>query len=679
MSTTTKKSLYSGFKVFWNIIAVLVLALIWVFSEGTLKAFTGLLFFFLPGYAITRFLFLYEKRDIIDLITYTTIISFAALPLLGNILTVFINFSTYNLLSALLVISIPLLVFSDLRARAHKSMKGQEMTAEAKPGNNKARKAMAFFGAVAIGLGLYIQPSIGILSPRGWDIFIHMNTVNNMISTGGAVMVPTVDAVSNFYQFLYAGLSLLTGLDVVSTGIVGQTMLGGVFVISIFYLAHSITKSPTASLISAVLFIAGPPLYSNTSPYFWYFHPMYVAMAILPFTLACFHEAVSGDRKRELGLGSLLITTVALYHLTVALILVFIVIFDFIFLLIKQRKRVVIWNFSKICIVAFALSSILTIPFLLNISNPFRYIYPQGGLQTLYVMFFGLSSAAMSPTVNPNLLARLLSEFSLTTLLPLLIGLPGLVYLWIKKRSSFILIFSCLMIGLLGMLQPLVGLAFMPGRFSNVLILFASVLVGATLISLKFYFEALTDFVRKRREKAQTKSRALHLPKISHPKAVILVLTIGLYLLSYSFIVFYSPAKDAVMGADLEIRTDDVIAMKEMDAILPKNARILMDQYLQVFFTGITGRNRLYSISSSINYWEQWSRAPLDVYIGRRDPISLDVDYIVISPWCYTTSSFVGKGFFDEHKSLTEIYERVVEKGPEAAYTGIYAIYKVIR
>jgi hypothetical protein len=673
MSEKIKKVLKSGFILFWNIFVVLVLALIWVFSEGTVRLPIGLLLFFLPGYSLTKFLFLYQKRDSVDFMIYTAIISFALMPLLGNLIQALTWFSSYTLLLTLLIFSVPLLVFSDLRSR--RSKRDQKVT-DVKNNHRPFRKAFALLGAVAIGLGLYALPSIGALAPRGWDIFVHMNTVNRMISTGETVVVPTVDALSNFYQYLYSSLSLLTGLDVLSTGILGQVMLGGVFMVSIFYLVHSITDSPTASLISAVLFIAGPPLYSNTSPYFYYFHPMYVAAAILPFALACFHEAFSGSNSRELGLSSLLISAVALYHLTVGLMLFFIMIFDFVFSLAKLRKKALVLNFSAVCIAAFGLSSILTIPFLLNITNPFRYVYPQGGLQTLYTMFFGLSGLALSPTVNPNLLGRVLGEFAAKTALPLFLGLPGLLYLWLKKRSSFILIFSCLLTGLLGVVQPIIGVAFMPGRFLEVLILFVSVLVGATLLSLKFYLEALTRVLRKRGVGTKTRFRMPHMPTVSHPKAVVLMLTIVFYVLSYSFIVFYSPARDAMLNADLEIKEDDVISMKEIDGILPKDSKVLMDQYLQVFFTGITGRNRFYSFSSSINYWDQWSLSPLDVYLGRADPSSLDVDYVVISPWCYTTSKFVGKYFFDQNENLTMIYEHVVEKG-SAAYSGTYAVYKV--
>ncbi len=671
MRRKIKKSLYSGFSQFWHIVVILVLALIWTIPEPTVKTFMGLLFFFLPGYSLTRFLFRYEKRDVVDFIIYTTIISFCLIPFLGNLAQVFVQLSSYSLLLALLIFSIPLLALSEV-----KSIRSQEMEPKVKDGSNTSYKAMAFLGTVAIGLGLYIQPSIGTLAPRGWDIFNHMYTVNRIISTGKAVIVPSVNTVSNFYHFSYAGLSLLTGLDVAAIGVLGQTMLGVVFMMSIFYFAHSITGSLTASLISAVLFIAGPPLYSDMKTYFWFFHPMYVALSIFPFALVCFHKALCGDRKRGLGLSSLLITAVALYHLIVGLFLFLIMIFDFIFLLIKLRRKTLILDFSKICVVAFSLSSILTIPFLVNLTNPFKYIYPQGGIQTLYTMFFGTSRFIQSsPMKGPQFLAEVLSNFIERILPLLLIGFPGLLYLSIKRSSSFVLIFSCLLAGLLGVLQPLIGIAFMPQRFTSGLTLFGSVLVGASLISFKFYIKALRDFVGRRLERIKI---GLKVPTISLPKGFTLMLIMWLYIGFYSYIVFFSPSRNAVLAAERNVRENDLIAIQAIDEMVPKGGKVLMDHYLQIFFTGVTGRSPLYSISQTIPYYAQWSLYPLNVYVGQTDPSDIGVDYIVISPWCSTTIGFVGKGFFDEHENLLPIYEFSVERGSEAAYSGVYAVYKVI-
>ena len=668
----TTKSLYSGFRKFWDIMVILVLVLMWAFPEPILKTVIGLLLFFLPGYSLARFLFLYGKRDVTDFIIYTTIISFCLIPLLGNLVQVLIGLSSYSLLLASLVFSLPLLVFADV-----KLIRVEEIKTEVKNGNNTFPKAMAFLGAVAIGLGLYIQSSIGTVAPRGWDIFAHMNTVNRMITTGKAVVLPDLNMVSNFYHFAYAGLSLLTGLDVPSTGVLGQTMLGAVFVMGIFYFAHSISGSPTASFTSAVLFIAGPPIYSNAQEYFWYFHPMYVALAVLPFALACVHEALSGDTKRSLGLSSLLICTVALYHLTVGLILFLIMIFDFVFLLIKSRRKVLILDFLKISLVAFSFSSILTIPFLLNLTNPFKYVYPQGGLQTLYTMFFGVSTLIQSSrTYGPEFLAKVMSDFVQTILPLLLIGVPGLVYLFIKKRSSFILILSCLLTGLLGLLQTLIGLAFLPQRFSEGLTLFGPVVVSVSLLSLGFYLKALRGFLKRRVERIKI---SLKMPAFSLPKVLTLMLVFWLYISLYSYIVFYSPAKNAVLAAELEIKENDLIALKEIDQRVPKDSKVLMDQYLQLFFRGITGRNPLYILPGTVSYYSRWSLYPVNVYIGRTDPSSIDVDYIVISPWCYTTSNFVGKQYFDKNENLARIYEYAVESGPQAAYTGFYAVYKVIK
>lgn len=667
----TTKSLYSGFRQFLDIAIILVLALIWAFPQPMLKTILGLLFFFLPGYGLTRFLFLYEKRDVIDFIIFTTVISFCAIPLLGNLVQVLFLLSSYSLLLASLVFSIPLLALADV-----KSKKSEEIKTEVKKENNTFFKAIAFFGAVSIVLGLYIQVSIGTTAPRGWDIFEEMYTVDRVISTGKAVVFPSLNMVNNFYYFSYAGLSLLTGLDVASTGVLGQTMLGAVFAMSIFYFAHYISGSPTASLISSVLFMAGPPLYSNVKTYFYYFHPMYVALAIFPFALACFHEALSGERKRVLGLSSLLICATVLFHLVVGLMLLFIMIFDFVFLLIKARRKVLILDFSKICIVTFALSSIMTIPFLLNVTNPFKYIYLQGGLQTLYMMFFGVSKfVLLSPAKGPAFLAKVISDFIVGTLPLILIGIPGLLYLAVKKPSSLILIFSCLLTGLLGVLQPFLGLAFMPQRFSSGLLLFGAVMVGVSLLSFKFYFEVLRGFLRKRGDKIKIK---LKMPAISLPKGFTLMLIISIYIAFYPYIVFFSPTKNAVLAAERNVRENDLIAIKEIDKIVPKDSKVLMDQYLQFFFTGITGRNPLYSLPA-IDCYQQWPYYPVNIYIGRANISTISVDYVVISPWCYTTSAFVGKQYFDQNANLTLIYELSVERGPQAAYTGFYAVYKVLR
>jgi len=411
--------------------------------------------------------------------------------------------------------------------------------------------------------------------------------------------------------------------------------------------------------------------------YYWYFHPMYVALAILPFAAAVFHEALSRETKRGLGLAALLITAVALYHLIVGLFLFFIVFFDFIFILIKQRKRAVVVDFSKIVLVTLSLSAVITIPFLVNLTNPFKYVYVQGGLQTLYTMFFGVSQFVLvSPTKGPGFLAAVIAEFRSNILPLLLLGLPGLLYLAIKKRASFLLILACLLTGLLGVLQPIIGLAFMPQRFSSGLILFGSVMVGATLLSAKFYFNALRTFVAKRMEKTRFHPK---LPKVSLPKGSTVVAGVWVFILFYSFIVFFSPAQSAVLSAELEIREQDLIAIKEIDRLVPRDSKVLIDHYLQFFFTGITGRNPLYSISETISYPDQWAIYPLDVYAGVTDPVAAGLDYIVISPWCYTTSQFIGKAYFDEYEDLVQIYQLHVERGPTASYTGYYAVYRVIR
>jgi hypothetical protein len=329
MSEKQTGKLYSVFRRFWDVAVLLVLALLWLVPEPLLRIPLGMVFFFLPGFSITRLLSVHDRKDIVDFLIHTTMISFAAIPLLSNLVQILVQFSSYSLLLGILVFSIPILILSKTESERNRTPE-----TPATEGNNTLQKAMVFMAALAIGLGLYVQASLGTVSPRGWDIFAHMNNVNRIISAGGAVLVPSVYTLSNFYNFSFASLCLLTGLDVALVGVIGQTMLGALFMMGIFYFAHSITKSPTASLIGAVLFIAGPPFYTSMKTYYWYFHPMYVALAILPFAAACFHEALSRETKRGLGLSALLIAAVALYHLIVGLILFFIVFFDFAFLLI---------------------------------------------------------------------------------------------------------------------------------------------------------------------------------------------------------------------------------------------------------------------------------------------------------------------------------------------------------
>jgi hypothetical protein len=672
MSEKATGRLYSVFRRFWDVVILLVLALLWLVPEPLLKIPIGIAFFFLPGFSITKLLSAHDKKDVVDFVICTTVISFAAIPLLGNLVQIIVLLSPYSLLLGILAFSIPLLVLS--KAKSDSNQPPETLTAQ---GDSTFQKAMIFIAALAIGLGLYVQASLGTVSPRGWDIFAHMNIVNRIISTGGAVLLPSVYSLSNFYHFSFASLCLLTGLDVPLMGVIGQTMLGVLLMMSIFYFAHSITKSPVASLIAAVLFIAGPPLYTSMKTYYWYFHPMYVALAILPFAAACFYGALSRETKRGLGLSALLITAVALYHLVVGLILFFIIFFSFIFLLIKRRKKAVISDFSKVCIVALLLSAVVTVPFLVNLTNPFKYVYVEGGLRTLYTMFFGVSQFVLvSPTKGPDFLASVFAEFR-SNILPLLVlGLPGLLYLAIRRSSWFILLFSCLLTGLLGVLQPAIGLAFMPQRFSSGLILFGSVMVGATLLSSKFYFSALRAFLSKRMERTRFHFK---LPAIRLPKGSTAVAAVWIFVLLYSFVVFFSPAQTAVLSAELEIREQDMLAIREIDRLVPRESKVLTDHYLQVFFTGITGRNPLYSLSDTISYSSQWSLYPLNVYIGVTDPTAVGVDYVVISPWCYTTSSFVGKTYFDEHEDLVQIYQLRVEKGQGASYTGYYAVYRVIR
>lgn len=651
---------------FLDIIILLVLVVVHVFSpELTSKAILGLLFFFLPGYSVTRFVFRNGKNDFTTTITYTVMVSLCVLPLIGNLVQIFAFLSSYTILLAILVFSLPFLLVCDTIPIGKKEEK-QEIENE----KNVFYKGMAFFGSIAVGFGLYIQASLGVVAPRGVDIYAHMYVVNSMISTGKLVFQPDLNVLSNFHHFLYAELSLLTGLDVLTTALIAQTMMGAVFAISMFYFTHHVTGSLTASFISAVLVIAGPPIYNaDLTRYFWYFHPMWVALSIFPFALAYVHENIANNKNRSMSLAPILIIALFLYHLAVGLMFTGIIMLDFLLLLLKFRKKFVVLNFTKMVVLTFCLSSVLTIPFLVNITNPFKYVYPQGGLQTLYRMFFGVSRAAITSPLNWDFLAKLVSSFMKEILPLMIIGGPGLVYLFLKRSTSFILIFSCVLTGLIGLFQPWFGLAFMPQRFSGPLIIFGSTLAGASLELLM-----VIPNIRFRKHGKSIKIR-VGISKRSYSSFTLLFLMFSFVFL-YSYLVFYSPAKEAVLAAELMIHDDDLAVIEWIDENIPRNSRILMDHYFQLFFGGITGRTPLFSITSEKPYWELWDVYPVSVYIGRTDPLEVDVDYIVVSRWCYTTWSFVGKEYFDQHENLTRIYEHTFIKYDT---TVTYAVYEVIR
>jgi hypothetical protein len=561
-------------------------------------------------------------------------------------------------LLAILVFSLPFLLFCDANPIGKKEEK-QEI-------ENVFYKGMAFFGSIAVGFGLYLQASLGSVAPRGWDIYDHMYVANNIISTGKSVFHPGLNVLSNFHRFLLAELSLLTGLDVLTTALLGQAMLGAVFAISMFYFTRYVTGSLTASFVSAVLFFAGPPIFNvGLEYYFYFFHPMWIALSIFPFALAYVHENLVNNKNRSVSLAPIFIVALFLYHLTVGLLFAGIIMLDFLLLLLKFRKKFLVLNFAKMTVLTLCLSPVLTIPFLFNITNPFKYVYPQGGIQTLYTMFFGVSRYQFtSPSMGQDFFAEVFSSFAKEILPIIIIGVPGLVYLFLKRSTSFILIFSCILTELIGLFQPLLGLAFMPQRFSGPLIMFGSTLAGASLSLLM-----VIPNIRFRKHGKSIKIR-LGISKWSSSGFALLFLTFSLFLLC-SYVVFYSPAKDAVLAAPWHIGEDDLIAIRWIDENIPRNSKILMDQYLQLFFTGITGRNPSFSITIDRPFYQRWHVYPVNVYIEQTDPLKVDVDYFVISPW-----SFSGKEYFDQHENLTRIYEHNVIKSDTNV---AYAVYEVIR
>jgi len=637
---------------FLDIIILLVLVLVHVFSpELMLKAILGLLFFFLPGYSVTKFVFRNGKNDFITTITYTVMVSLCLLPLIGNLVQIITFLSSYTILLAILVFSLPFLLFCDANPIGKKEEK-QEIEDE----KNIFYKGMAFFGSIAVGLGLYIQASLGTVAPRGWDIYGTMYVANNIISTGKSVFHPGLNVLSNFHRFLLAELSLLTGLDVLTTALLGQAMLGAVYAISMFYFARYVTGSLTASFISAVLFFVGPPIFNvDMTRYFWFFHPMYVAQSILPFALAYVHENLVNNKERSISLAPIFIVALFLYHLTIGLVFTGIMILAFLLLLLKFRKKFVVLNFTKMVVLTFCLSSVLTIPFLVNITNPFKYVYTQGGIQTLHTMFFGISRYQFtSPRMGLDFFAEVFSSYAKEILPLIIIGVPGLVYLFFKRSTSSILIFSCVLTGVIGLFQPLFGLAFMPERFSGPLIIFGSTLAGASLALLMVFTN-----IRFRKHGKSIKIR-VGISKRNSSGVTLLFLTFS-FMFLYSYLVFYSPAKEKVLAAPVHIHEDDLIAIRWIDENIPRNSKILMDQYIQFLFTGITGRKHLFSITSEKRLYQLWDTYPVNVYIGQTDPLKVDVDYFMISHW-----SFMGKQYFDQHDNLTRIYEY-----------GEYAVYEV--
>jgi hypothetical protein len=246
---------------FLDVIVVLILASLYAFAfQSPVRIILGVLFFFLPGYSVTRFLFRQEKRDFTSAATYILMISLSINPLLGNLVQIITVFTAPTILSIILLFSLPFLIILDLKPKV-KVPERSEMEEGKKP----ALKWLAFLGAALIGFGLYLLASWGVAAPRGYDIYGHMRVVVDMITTQKAIFRPDLDTLSNFYVFTYAEISLLTGSNVLSTGLLLQTLLGGTLAIGVFYFAETVTGSSLAAFISAVLFIAGPQMHHLTS------------------------------------------------------------------------------------------------------------------------------------------------------------------------------------------------------------------------------------------------------------------------------------------------------------------------------------------------------------------------------------------------------------------------------
>jgi len=645
------------FRRFFDVIAIFILVLLYLsFPQLIIRTILGFFFFFLPGYSVARFIFRQEKVTFSSAVTYVVMISLSINPFLSNLIQLITIFTAYTSLLAILLFSLPFLIALNLKPKVQVSEK-QEMS----EADKSFFRSLAFLGAVVISLGLYLVASLNVAAPRGYDIYGHMYIVNNIISSGKAVFRPDLDFLSNFYVFTYAEMSVLTGMSVVSLGLLLQTFLGAVLAIGVFYFAENVTDSSLAAFVGAVLFVAGPPIYANASPYFYYFHPMWVAMALFPFVLAYVHKNLLEDKKGVAGLSPLFITALFLYHLVVGLMFFAVLLVDFILLLLILRRKRLIVNFGKLAILTLLVASVLIIPFLTNITNPFRYVYPEGGLQTLYKMFFGVSAFAfISPTGGWKFFGTYLQEFLLRALPLLVVGIPGLVYLFFRRRTLFALIFSSVLIGLLGIVQPWLGVAFLPQRFTQPLVIF-----GSTLVGLFISLVAAVPRVHLTKSEYKIKIKIGVSRQIGRVALLFLLFS---YIGVTTYLLFYSPARQAVLDAELYLNHDDLLVIEWIDNNIPRNAKILMDQYLQFYFTGVTGRQRQFSITSDKALHEMWDIYPVNVFIGRTDLLKVDVNYIVVSRWCYTTWSFVGKQYFDQHNNLVRIYEH-----------SQYAIYQIVR
>jgi len=636
-----------------NVIVVIVLAAVYLAAapESLIRSILGWFFLFLPGYSLARMTIKNWKSNFVAVTASVIVFSLSINPLVGNIIQFVTFLNAHSMLAAILLFSLPIMLASNLKS---KSSTTENLKDTERPQTKIGAKAFlfrnaAFFGSLIVALGLYVQASIGAVAPRGMDIYGHMNLVNSMVTSGKGFFRPDLNVLSNFYHYFYAEIVILTGLDVLKAALVAQVVLGGALAITVYYFAEYVTGSSVGSFISSVLFIAGPPLYSDTTRYFYYFHPMYVALAIFPFALVYVHKCLSGREEENSNVASIVILAAFLYHLSVGFILAAILLLDSL-LLLKSKWKLLLPRLARIAALTILISAAITIPFILNMSNPFRYVYTTGGLETIRSMMFGLSTYAFSsPLVGWAFFTQNFQEFA-TRILPLLaLGVPALFLSLRKKLTSLPLLLSSMLVGVLGIIQPYFGVAIMPQRFIQPTLIFGATAVGL-LIS---YIPAIPTIRFEKKE--QVIKMQLKLSKTLSRSALIGLMLC--YVVFTTYLLAYSPAQEAVLDAELYLNSDDLTAIRWIEANVPRNSNILMDQYLQIFFAGVTGRSKSYSITAERPLYRVWDVYPVSVYIGLTDPLKVNVDYLVISPWCYTTWDFVGKTYFDQNSNLTMIFE----------------------
>ena len=646
-----------------DIVAIMLLLILYfLLFHTTLRTVLGWLFLFVPGYSVTRLTVLRWKRSFVHGLTGVIVFSLCIDPLLGNMVQLLTSLTPWSVLSGLLAFSLPVLLGSKFKARSDPQENfGSSEDVEVRGGlKDFLLGKAAFFFSLIIGFGLYVQVSLGAVAPRGYDIYGHMRRVNGIIESGSAPFFPDLNVLSNFYHLFYSEICLLTGLDVLDASLIAQVLVGVILAMTVYYFAEHVTSSSIASFIGVVLFLVGPPLFGGITRYFYYFHPMWVAFAMFPFALAYAHRCISEPEERHICLASVIVAALFLYHLVIGLILSFILLVDSL-LLLRSKWRLLLPRLAKIATLTFLISAFMVLPFVFNLSNPFKYVYPTGGFETLHSMFFGVSRYAYVFRGGWEFFARYLQEFANTVVPLVVLGFPALVFLFLKRRRSFVLIFACVVTGLLGALQPYLGIAFLPQRFTQPMIVFGATLAGFSISRVLRIPTIVFE------EQGETKRIRLVFSKtVKNTSTLLLVLLCSSLLCAY--LILYSPAKQAVLEAELYIDEDDLKVIEWIDKNIPENSTILMDQYLQFFLTGITGRTPLYSITTGKPLYEIWDVYPVDVYLGQTNPLEVNAEYIVVSRWCYTTWDFVGKSYFDQHTNLTRIFER-----------GYYAVYELVR